>query len=359
MTLPRYWTDPRSGVDYARGERILYTEINSHREAATNHDAVLERFIANNWSFDGYDSSGAVSPYSAKLSAFEPLARRWVLVGDDSGTPQANHGFSPKALIYDGSMPAGAGLTPLDIAVTTRTSSLSRTMVVCGTPGSSSNQKYRYSTNSGQTWSLSTSSATSTASVRSVCWHIDRFVSGGDSGAVEYSTTGASFSAATPANSNTVRTVRSNGVAVIGVSTASTNKVTRSLNGVSWSESTLPATITARSIVWVPQASKWVIYGDTVMMQSSDGISWTSVPISVGLGYTIASMLSTGNLLVASETSSVIVSDDLGANWREVTNAPSGTTFASIAAGTDSDDIVGQLVIPAFTDPTAYSLSLL
>lgn len=361
MTLPRLYTDPRLGVSYPVGSILPSADENAERTGLAAHDLAIETQISANWP-DVYTYATFRNPFAA---AWIPTSACWVVALQDAGTPAnpaAERGYPHTgSLLSIAVQPAAEeGLTVKDICA------FGDYAVMCGDPGASSNHKYRHSADGGNNWGSGHSSVTSATSVNAVCHHyttggaVSLFVSGAEGGVVETSPTGATWTGRTAVNANDIIAMASNGVIVVAVTSASSDKCVTTVDGEAWVERTMATTAYWYDVCWVAQQSRWVALGvsggNIIINKSADGATWEAVTILSGLNVTLTPVriVSTGNLVVLAAGDGVYSSVDLGANWilrREFSGAGASVVL-DLAVATDSNSVPCQLLAVGSLAPT-------
>lgn len=361
MTLPRFWTDPLLGSSYPVGSRLPAADMNAYVSGLRNLDKANEHQVVLNWPYKHSDANWDTT----SGICWVPTYRYWVESRQDHGTPAnpaAYFGRQVDYMISGGAVPAGVGLTVLDICASTSV------VVMCGVPGSSSDQKYRYSADGAASWSIGNSATASTTPINAVAWFgaVSLFVSGASNGNIETSPTGATWTSRATVTS--IGAIACSSTLAVAVHNASTNKCRTSANGTSWDERTMATTAVWTDVCWAEKQGCWVAVGEDgssniCLNKSTDAITWEAVTVSSGLSlaYTPGRLVSSGNAIILATSAGIFVSFDLGVTWRcaeEAVAASSGVKALGVAI--DPDSIVCQLfAVGEGATTTEYYASLI
>jgi hypothetical protein len=256
-------------VGYQVGDPLPSADANIiDANAAAGADGSLwtDIAIAKNWPF-----TATMSGYGYGV-VYNSVLKYWFTFGD---TPVGKYSNPNLQTFNSLTIGAGDGLTSIVSAVST-----SGVTVIGGTPGGSSNKKYRESSN-GTTWNIRTSPATSTSGVKALKYFANAslFISGLNNAAttnIETSPDGQTWTQQTAPNSAARGAVIVGPTVAVVLSSSSSNKCLSTANGTSYTERTLPSTE-----IWIgghydTVYSRFVIYGATNLAYSTDGATWTS-----------------------------------------------------------------------------------
>lgn len=320
-----------SAGTWAAGQVLTSAEvtiINANAAAAADGSLWTDFAIARNWI-----GTSTLATYGNVVHFVERYEHSWISLGVSGGNPIAAMKFTgDSAFTAIGAIGAGDGLTPTCAASNTAIT------VVGGTPGIASNKKFR--TNAGDllSWSVRTSNAAGTESVRGLCWHsgASLFIAGLSNTAatnIETSTDGITWTQITGlANTNPRGAMASNGTtAVILPYNTSTNKCLTTANGTTYTERTLPHTEIWYSVVWDSTYSRFIAFGATNVAYSSDGATWSSA----GALDSIRQCAAVGRVLVGGSVGLTVVSAGalIGTDYTERITFLTSGTIMSVASG--------------------------
>jgi len=307
------WPFTRGRVAWSSGNRITAaiaelwdSQLSQAADGAVWSDVALVTNIANfvtnanGGRCAGWDTTSGRF-YSFSLSAGNP-------VGIASTT-----GASWRAL----TVAAGAGLTPAGFSFAT-----SGTIIVMGgTPGSSSNQKFRTSaTSDGITWVVRSSSQTTTAGVTTIAWipQLSLFIAGHSDGVVETSPDGITWTNQPVPNSDARGRIATDGTTVVITSSATAKTIT-STNGTSWTEHSstgLPGG--AAELIWSDAQELFLCAASATtnesIYSSPDGVTWSFVS-SPTTTLAILRLAESGRVLLGAWDNKYKYSLDGGATW--------------------------------------------
>ncbi len=359
-TSPRLFTDPLAGASYAANAQLSVGDLNAYLAGWRADDLAHETQIVMNWPPATWNTT--VNWDGTLVVVWSPVYKRWVAAYQANGSaadPAAGYGWPHQGSLTAATTQPSANLTIKDIAVGSSDGWTSETIFLCGDPVGSSTEKYRWTANGGVTWNDGGSTHNDSVSINTVCHHLvygilEVWVSGDESGRIETTTmtSPSIWSAQTNVNANAISSLASNGVIIVGVSSAATNKCIVSRDGVTWEQRVMATTATSwYDICWVPQQKRWVAVGMAggamVFNVSSDAITWSAVTVVSGLtlSFTPRRLLTTGNLLVLVTGIYVYVSNDLGVHWRIAKEFVGWNNVIAAATAVDANQTVSQILV--------------
>lgn len=329
MTSPRYWTDYKTGVSYAHGEKIPYTYFNQYLTGLKAYDLLFERQVPHNWPYStGIATYAAVTRQEPHTGAvWSEYSKLWLFPGEDSGTNDPIVAAIPSGMTdyTDFFVTAQGGVLTTDNTTQIEATDIAcdptgQYVVIGGKPvGGAMTQKYRHSADGGKTWVVGISSYNSTAGILRITYDSlnELFISTSDAGQIETCTkTGTTWSARTPAHGNYCYGLHNNGTISVAIGTtsggAATDKCQTSANGTTWTERTMASSRHWEGVTYLETPGTWVAVGrqsgvhSLVINTSSDGITWTDPGIyddgpESAVSY-CKKAVSLGNLLVVLAT---------------------------------------------------------
>jgi len=348
--LPRFFTDPLSGSSYPTGGQLTSTHENVYVAGMRKIDEAIERQVVSNWPYS-HSNATACDTSCACWSTGHEVWLEGRQTAEGSTGPACMYGRQANYFIACGSVSGSDGLTVKGIAA------FGTGIVMCGEPSVASAAKYRVNASiSTPAWSVGTSGLSTTGAVNAICHHyvasplVSVYVSGGYDGTVETSPTGVIWTQKVAANANNIVAMESNGVVVVGVTSALSINCVTSIDGDTWVQRTMATTAAWVDVCWATQQSKWVAVGvaggNIVINTSSDGTTWTATTVLSGLDltYTPTRILSTGNAIILFSSSLSFFSFDLGATWRQGRYFVDAAIFKAAAVATDPDVVPCQLL---------------
>lgn len=316
------WPFTRARLSWSAGQRILSTMAELwDSQIAQSADGNVWTDVAMLLNF--YQKSSVSN--SAGCIGRDDYLDGWYTFGVSAGNPTIQ--YSRNGIDWTaGAIDAGAGLTPTPYAYATDGAS---NAVMGGTPGSSSNSKFRKRSTSAHTpWSAVTSSQTSTAGVNVIEWVSDwsLFVAGHSNGKIETSPTGSTWTARTEPNATARGQFAYNGTNGVMVPLNGTTGA-YSADGATWTTTTLPITCLG-AVTWNERHGKFYAFGSAAICSSSDGITWSTSGLTAPGGMATAGgwAASSGRLLIVSpgQTGVIAYSKDAAVTWSYI--APYGIT---------------------------------
>lgn len=313
------WPFSRMRVSWSSGQRIttaMAELLDSQQAQAADGNVWTDVAMLMN-----FNQTSALSN-RAQCAGWWPasgsnLTGYWITTGVSGGNATAS--YSRAGLTWTSlTIPNGAGLTPGPYAFAAKADG--SIGVFGGTPGSSSNSKYRESTDL-TTWTARSSSQTDTAGVTSIAWlpFASLFIAGHTSGKLETSPDAQTWTnRTTPFGAVSVGQIAVNSTTAVAVAINST-AAAYSTNGTTWTSATLPITGSG-AVVWNSVLNKFYAFGTTgaTICSSSDGITWSSSGLTGPGGLATTSYAaSSGRLLISSpgQTGFVAYSTD-AINWK-------------------------------------------
>ena len=349
--LPRFFTDPLSGSTYPTGAQLTSIHENVYVAGMRKIDEAIERQVCFNW-----HSAESTTGCDTSCACWSPGHAVW-LEGRQTAAgatgPACMYGSQVDYFTACGTVSGSDGLTVKDITA------FGTGIVMCGEPSVASAAKYRVNTSiSTPVWAVGTSGLSTTGAVNSICHHyvasplVSLYVSGGYDGTVETSPTGVVWTQKVAANANNIVSIKSNGVVIVGVTSALSINCVTSTDGDTWVQRTMATTAAWVDVCWVTNQSRWfavgVAGGNMVFNTSSDGTTWAAVTVLSGpvLTDTPFKLVTTGNVVMLVQTNGVTwCTSDLGANWRKGHYFVGGPGMKAAAVATDPDGVPCQLFV--------------
>lgn len=241
---------------------------------------------------------------STSILVWEPTRKAFLSFGVSSGNPVGLWSRNGRQWFTIVNMQNGAGLNP---ALKSSDHNGAGVVVVGGTPGSSSTQKFRRSTDGGLTWAIQNSTVNNgngVQSVRYVPW-LSLWIAGHVGGQVETSPDGITWTNRTAPNAfirSEIAFTTASGIVVMG--NATSNTVITSPDGVNWTSRNVggSGSDTAR-VMWSAKHGKFFACANTGGFQvssSMDGITWSQAGLTLpvpGLG--VIDMVEHGRAIIA------------------------------------------------------------
>lgn len=282
-------------------------------------------------------------PFALDLrnGAYDPIRKRWVMVGGTSGSPACRTTFDFRLFTAGGAMPGGGGYI-------TRAMAASSTGTVLAV-GDSSAAKIRRTVDGGSNWTAVTVAADADAGNdwTNVVWHelSKSFIAGGQPGKLWVSfDEGQNWQeVALPSawSSRIVDSIASNGELLVAMPRkggSPQQDYLATTNPLVWQERTFPQTALTSCVAWSEHSRAFIAPGQPTLI--GDGSSWvptSNVPSLSADPGACATMQDV--VMVTGDDGVVHISVNGGIQWHRVLDAPSGQLFFEIAAGN------GRLVV--------------
>lgn len=367
--MPNFPFQRAKPLGWAMFEAFASSQANQlDQNAAQAADGLAWTDVAafRNW------SPARTAANSGNALFYNSRADVWVNIGTNGGVPQASVMLGASGPFTALALPGGSpsGLTCRKRAADYNPAA--NVGLAGGLPSASSNRKYvRFPTAFTSTMATTVSSQTSTAGVACLKWvpWLGLWVAGLDgTGVVETSPDALTFTARTTPNANPRGAMAISSSSIVITSSAQTNKILQSNNGVAWFERTMPSTQAWINVVYLPLLGKFLAIGETspgtgmgAIATSPDGETWTnqaftlptdigtldlgSDPMAVAFDRTVLCLVDLGFI----SGMAMIYSQDAGASWKYAAGIfPSPTTGALATNGK-------QLI---YADGTSYYTTL-
>ena len=329
MTIPRFWTDPKSGANYSFGDKLPSSDFNAFLAGWRNIDYAIERNQA--LTYPGLETiSGTLFSACAIDDQFDQI----LLLSDVTASTSVfclkltPSGQQDSTRTVSGE-PAGGWTTTSGCI----TSDGAGTIVIGGTTVNASTKKVAVATDGGNFTTQDVNASGAGVGVTALAYEANGglFIAGLNGGTtattIETSPDGVTWTGRTNANTNAISRIATDGNGtVVAISSASTNQAVRSTDGgATWSAVTLPATAVWTGITYSPGLGKWFVTNGTNSASSGTGSTWDSITMSAAL----VLLGSTGNLVIGQRsTGDLYVSED----GEEFARVGTGVSIGAISA---------------------------
>lgn len=238
------------------------------------------------------ETSVALGSTRGDALVWNPGDRLWYFFGKDgSNNPQGSRSLAGDLNTATFlTIPAGSTLIPAAGAAAANPSGV----IIFGGNAGSANTKIRESAD-GTTWNARSTVAGAGANVSSAIWHpgAAKFIIGLDNSAatnIETSSNGQTWAQITGLpNTHARGPMCTNGTIALLFARSSvvgnTDKYLSTVDGVAFTEGTLPTSQRWHGAVWESRSGKFLAFGSTNWAHSSDGLSWTNggiAPVNLG-----------------------------------------------------------------------------
>jgi hypothetical protein len=340
MTTPIFWTDPKAGAAYAMRERLTSAQKNAHVTALHNFGMVFEKMMAHNWIHTATPSGLNTKAYSA---AYSSVLGMWAIAGQHSSAPAIV--TSPDGHVWTTPTVPASTATYLNCIAAQTTQGY----LVAGADDGTVRRSV-----DGSTW---TEYATGITGIITHVFYDDAnalFHAMEAGRGVARAVTGSSWTynaSALPSafsGATFVRGCHGNSLDVITGSTLSV--CATSTDGITWTQRNMPASgAWGSGLCYAAGLGKFVATDNTTagkIAHSTDGINWTAVTGATRpTGTTLSMVQSSGNVLLARGSFTLLMmSDDEGAHWECVGEAPSIISDVRYGEGDGASDVGGRYV---------------
>lgn len=319
----------------SRGRRVNASQMSKlcdQIEQSASGEYFGQRIMATYWMSMGEEAT------AQQCAVWDSQADRWNLFGVSGGDPVGLFFYpSREAHIEDNSLtiPASDGGTP--VCATTD----GRGRIVMGLTGAGSSNKYRYTTDSGTTYSVGASSASDAANVGHIIYDsfYELFIAGLSDGTIEISEDGAAwnkvFDSFPLLTANSITRLASNNRGTIVYD--GTGNIGHTVNLKTFTVSDL--TNTWDFLVYVGgDLKRWILLdgNGTKYYFSTDGLNWSQTGLaSPAWSEEIAAAAVWGNMIIVGQGDGdeFAFSLDGSESWEFAEVIAGGTTVTSIDAG--------------------------
>ena len=112
-----------------------------------------------------------------------------------------------------------------------------------------------------------------------------------------------------------------------------TDKVATSIDGINWTERTLPVSDNWESITYGNGTWIAVAYGSNVAVKSTDTITWTQITLPYSYEYKSIAYGNSTFVILAQNVNVALISTDYGVTWTPISIPPAGSSWQSITYG--------------------------